>query len=280
MKKFKKIVPLILVVVALVKQADASEFFTFLSIAKVTLLDSYEQPMSESDRNALGSGFPLEIINNNITLGDQITDAIKCKNNDRFYYLLRDESGSFTGSTKTSFQKHTAVTSLWDTVELTSNATLSTASPQLLSKGTTVIRVFQKAGSTYVFAPERNVYGFVQGTSMFRKRTAAFSQPVKVTTNDIIESIKRRLDAANERYTSTFNFFNTHTGQQKSVPSWYIESDGKTMICTLKGSKQTITQMEHSTSYIVKDIEHFLLGKPYSVRYDNYQITISTKDHP
>jgi hypothetical protein len=280
MKQFKHIFPLILAVVALVKPADSADFYIFSSIVKVTLLDSYEQPMSESDKEALGSGFPLEIINSKITLGDQITDAFKCKNNDRYYYLIRDEGGSFTGSTRASFQKQTATTSQWDTVELTSNATLSGTSPLSLSKGTTVIRIFQKSGSTYIFAPDRNVYGFVQSTSIFRKRTSAVSQPVKVNTTDIVESIRRRLDAANEHYTSTFNFFNTHTGQQKSVPAWFIESNGNTIICTLKGSKQTITQMEQSTSHIVKDIEHFLLSKPYSVRYENFQITISTKDHP
>ncbi|HMA65933.1 MAG: hypothetical protein ACM31E_05485, partial [Fibrobacterota bacterium] len=197
-----------------------------------------------------------------------------------FYYLIRDDGGSFSGSTKASFEKHTALTSLWDTVELTSNTTLSGTSPLSLNKGTIVIRVFQKSGATYVYAPDRNAYGFVQSTSIFRKRTAAVSQPVKVTTTDIQESIKRRLDEANEHYTSAFNFFNTHTGQQKSVPSWYIESDGKRIICTLKGSKQTVVQMEQSTSHIVKDLEHFLLGKPYSIRYDNFQIIISTKDHP
>jgi len=233
--------------------------------------------MSESDKKTFGSGFPLEIINNKITLGDQITDAIKCKNNDRFYYLIRDESGSFTGSTNVSFQKQPAVTSLWDTVELTSNATLSATSSLTISKGTMVIRIFQKSGSTYAFLPDRNVYGFIQSTSVFRKRTVAVSQPVKVNTTDIFESIKRRLDAANEHYTSTFNFFNTHTGLQKSVPYWYIESDGKRIICTLKGSKQTNIQMEQSTSYIVNEIERFLVGKPYSIRYENFQITISTK---
>jgi hypothetical protein len=280
MKQFKQIIPLILVVFALVQKADAADFYIFSSIAKVTLLDNYEQPMSESDKKALGSGFPLEIISSKITLGDQITDAIKCKHNDRIYYLLRDESGSFTGSAKASFQKQSAMTSLWDTVELTSNATLSGTSPLSLSKGSTVIRIFQKSGSTYVFAPDRNIYGFIQGVSQFRKRAAPVSQPVKVTTTTIIESIRRRLDAANEHYASTFTFFNTHTGQQKSVPSWHIESDGSSIICTLKGSKQTIAQMEQSTSYIVKDIERFLLSKPYAVRYENFQIIISTKDHP
>ncbi len=279
MKQFKYVIPLVLAVIILVKPLIAADFYIFSSITKVTLLDNYEQPMDESDKKALGSGFPLEIINSKITLGDQITDAIKCKNNDRFYYLIRDESGSFTGSTITSFQKQTAMASLWDTVELTSNATLSGTSSLSLSKGTTVIRVFQKSGSTYVFAPDHNVYGFVQGTSSFRKRAVAVSQPVKVNTANIVESIRRRLDAANEHYTSTFNFFNAHTGLQKSVPSWYIESDGNRVVCTLKGSKQTIVQMEQSTSYIVKDIEKFLLSKPYTVRYENFQIIITTKDY-
>ncbi len=279
MKQFQHIFPLVLAVITLVKPSIAVDFYIFSSIAKVTLLDSYEQPMSESDKKALGSGFPLEIINSKITLGDQITDAIKCKNNDRLYYLIRDENGGFAGSANTSLQKQTSVVSLWDTVELTSIATMSGASPHSLSKGSTVIRVFQKAGSTYVFAPERNAYGFIQSTTIFRKQTDAVSQSVKVTTNDILESIRRRLDAANEHYTSMFNFFNTHTHQQKSIPNWHIESDGKRVVCTLKGSKQTIVQMEQSTSYIVKDIEKFLLSKPYTVRYENFQIIITTKDY-
>lgn len=278
MKQSKQYILLFLVALALVNNTRAADYYIFPSIAKVTLLDSYEQPMSESDKKALGSGFPLEIINSRITLGDQITDAIKCKNFDRFFYLIRDEGGSFNGSSSITFQKQTAASSLWDTVELTSTTALSGASPLSLGKGTTVVRVFQKSGSTYVFAPDRNMYGYIQSTTVFRKRAVTVSQPVKINTSDITESIKRRLDAANEHYTSTFSFFNTHTGQQKSVPSWYIESDGKRIICTLKGSRQTIGQMEQSTSYIVKDIEHFLLGKPYSVRYENFQITISIKD--
>lgn len=280
MKLFKHTFSSALVVITLVKLSAAVDFYTFSSIAKVALLDSYEQPISESDRKALGSGFPLEIINSKITLGDQITNAIKCKNNDRLYYLLRDDNGGFAGSANVSFQKQTSVVALWDTVELSSGATIKGTSSHSLSKGTTVIRVFQKSSSTYVFAPERNEYGFIQSTTIFQKRSNAVSQPVKVTTTDILESIRRRLDAANEHYTSMFNFFNAHTNQQKSVPKWNIESDGKRVICTLKGSKQAIVQMEQSTSHIVKDIEKFLLSKPYSVRYEHFQIIIATKDHP
>ncbi len=280
MKQFKQIFTSVLVVISLAKLSTAVDFYTFSSIAKVTLLDSYEQPIYESDRKALGSGFPLEIINSRITLGDQITNAIKCKNNDRFYYLLRDDNGGFAGSAKASFQKQTSVVSLWDTVTLTSSATMRGASSPSLSKGTTVIRVFQKSGSTYVFVPERNEYGFIQSTTIFQKRTNAVSQSVKVTTTDILESIRRRLDAANEYYTSMFNYFNAHTNQQKSVPQWNIESDGKRVTCTLRGPKQAIVQMEQSTSYIAKDIEKFLLSKPYVVRYENFQIIIATKDHP
>jgi hypothetical protein len=95
-----------------------------------------------------------------------------------------------------------------------------------------------------------------------------------VDFTDVSRRIQKRLDLANELYKSYFNYFNNLTHQQKSIPYWQIVAEKGTYHCTLKGSQQTIIQLQQSTDYIVQDIEQLLLGKPFSVSSSGNLITI------
>jgi len=262
--------------------ASQSEFYIIENPSALTILNQYEQPLTDTEKKALAPFFPLEIINKKDVLGDQITEVIKCKNSGSIFFLLLNDNGSIKGSERCGFQNISGCTVLGDSAAITKDIMLSSkltdSRPGItVKKGSMVIRIFQKGTKTFLYSTEEQKrYGWCTETGIFKKAIKAALKAAPVNASEIMRPVRKRLETANENYKNIFTFLNELSRQQKSIPIWKIEDkESASFVCTLTGSKQTVSQMESSTKYIVQDIEHLLLGKPFSVTFTNNTITIT-----
>lgn len=260
--------------------AAQSDFLIITNPDKLSILNQYEQPLSVSEKKSLLPFMPFQIIDQKETLGDQITEVMRCNNLENTYFLLKNENGGFTSTEHVTFQNIKNSTILNDTVEVISNFALSQKFPtkgieSAIKKGETVVRIFQNGSNTYLLRLSKpQVYGWCAVPNVFKKAKKIEPKEVTVNFTDIAQRIQKRLDAANELYKNYFGYFNKLTSQQKSVPYWQVVAENGNYRCTLKGAQQTTSQLQQSTDYIVQDIEKLLLGKPFSVSNSGNLITI------
>lgn len=222
---------------------------------------------------------PFMIVNQKEILGDQITEAIRCKNLGNTYFLIKKDDGGFVSTANVTFQRINGCTVLNDTAEVVKNFILSQKFPVKgietpITQGESVVRIFQSGTNIYVLTLEKQLYGWctVPGALQKIKKTEKIAKPTEIS--DISLKIQRKIDHANELYKTYFGYFNQLTNQQKSIPYWEMTKEAGKIQCTLKGSQPTIQQMQTSTKYIVQDIEQILLGKPFSVTRSGNQIII------
>jgi hypothetical protein len=260
--------------------AAQSDFLIITNPDKLSILNQYEQPLTESEKKLIFPFMPFQIINPKEILGDQITEVTRCTNLGSTYFLLKNESGGFTGNEHITFQKISKCIILGDTVEVIRDFTLSQKFPSkgiesTIKKGESCIRIFQNGSNTYLLGlgkPQR--YGWCTTSGVLKKAIKIEQPEATVDFGYIAQRIQKRLDAANELYRNYFSYFNTLTHQQKSIPCWQFFAENGSYRCTLKGSQQTIVQLQQSTDYIVQDIEQLLLGKPFSINNSGNLITI------
>lgn len=257
-----------------------SDFLIITNPQELSILNLYEQPLSDSEKRLFPEFTPFLIVNHKNVLSDQITEAVKCINLGSIYYLIKNDKGGFLSSNTVTFQKIINATVLNDTVEAARDFALSQKFPSRgietpIKKGDTFIRIFQNGVNTYLFRIGKpSLYGWCNNPNVLKLITKTKQLKKSADYSDIVPSIQKHLDIINDYYKSYFFFFNTLTKQQKGIPLWEMTSDNGTYKCTLKCSQSTLNQLEESTNYIFQDIEQLLLGKPFSVSYTNNQILI------
>jgi hypothetical protein len=169
-----------------------------------------------------------------------------------------------------------------DTVTCKRNVSLSTKEPGgsrkvTIQKGAQLKRVFKSNGSWYCSAiSSRGEFGWCQGgAESFDVTTKkVISQVQSFSLADISDKVKSRIDIANAQYDTFFTYFNKKTSQSKSIPSCSMLIEGNSIRCILKGPSLIDKYLEKSTHYIVSDIEHILLGKPFQTSYNKGEIII------
>ncbi|HON10148.1 MAG TPA: hypothetical protein PLE24_04715 [Chitinispirillaceae bacterium] len=269
----------IISLLALIFTSSAAEFVIVSQPGKLSIFDQYEQPLSEEDKKQLLPNSPFQIINRNELMGDQITEALRFSYQGRTFFLRKgDGTSAFLQKTLTN------CTVINDTVQLKSDIRMSGGTSPGGSSfpakaGQKVIRVFRRGNDFYLLLPGQNErYGWYSGPSSVFLTSAAPQVAVKSDDLSSIEQIvKKRIDAVNDTYRSMFDFFNEVTNQQKSIPSWTVTVEKKSINCKLSGPSQVIGQLEQSTRYIVQDLEQSLLGKPFTVSYTPGKIEIGPR---
>jgi hypothetical protein len=263
-------------------QNKSADYLIIEDPSVYTFLNEFEQVVSASEQKALLPYLPLQIVSLGEQLGDQITNVSRFRHNDRTIYILTDEKHQRIRK-KTSWEKIVRKCTVRnDTVKVKRTITLhikESSGPRTftVTKGSSLVRVFNTGSFWYCFPlAGSGQYGWYQGNAdVFETTAKQKSLPVKeFEITEISDKIKARLDYANAQYDTLFTWFNMRTSQNRSHPFWTMTTEGNTIRCTLKGSSTLHKQLEKSTHYIVSDLEHILLGKPYQASYVNGEITI------
>ncbi len=252
-----------------------------------TILNQYQQPLSDAEKKSLGVNLPAQIENDDELLGDQITHALRFDFDGRTWFLQKDEAGNLIGDRGKQFrQMFRKCTVLGDTLLITEDRAVPFSEKfppagqgKSLGKGEAVVRIFSTGQFVYVKRGDaRAEYGWCS----FARRSAwkavehAVEKP-QALTGHLSDQIVRRFAEANKVYKEYFDHFNEFTHQEKTVPAWQCEASGNEVRCTLNLPYRNSSQLEESTQYLVRDVENMLIGKHYEVVGGKGEILVKPK---
>jgi hypothetical protein len=266
-----------------------ADFLVLEQPERFTILNQYQQPLSDKERAALAPGFPLQIINAEETLGDQITRAVQGSFDNRTWFLQKDDSGNLLGGSENNgVRTYKGCTVAYDTVDIVKDNSIrfsekaaSGSGTQFLKKGENIKRIFQYRGQWYVRRAGRAA---AFGWSSFSdapawRRIKAVAVADTGISDFLQQRIIERFRTANNTYRKYFSHFNKITGKEKTIPQWQWDLGQALIIhCYLNAPYRTGSQLEESTRYLVRDLENMLIGKQYEVVCEKGDITLKPKE--
>ena len=272
--------------------SQTADFFLVNNPAPLTIYDKFEQSLTDLQKKALGSPIAFRIIESKTTLGDQITEAAKVSRSGETFFVLRNGTafaGQRSGSTDVQVFKQCRI--LGDTVVVTSDNGIfgyKQISPlglkvEIASK-TPCLKMC--AWGEYVLvltlnSPQQCIWIKNSDNSLFSKFKNAPLANMSVESSgqglseESCERLKARFSRANELYQKTFDHFNARTGESKSIPRWNFTCDANGGEAVLSQPYANNEALSESTKILVRDIESLLLGKSFSVTYQNGVVRIS-----
>jgi hypothetical protein len=266
-----------------------ADFLVLEQPARFTILNQYQQPLSARERAALVPGTPLQIINPEETLGDQITRALQGSFDNRTWFLQKDDSGNLLGGSENNgVRTYKGCSLAYDTVDILKDKAVrfsekiaSGSGPQFLKKGESVIRIFQYRDQWYVRRGQgAGSFGWSSffDPSAWHRAVAAAVADTGIS-NYLQDRIIERFRNANTTYRRYFSHFNTITGREKAVPQWQWDfTQAGTIHFFLNAPYRTGSQLDESTRYLVRDLENMLIGKQYDVACEKGDITLKPKE--
>jgi hypothetical protein len=280
-----------LLVLFLISAALAGGVADYLVVANplsYTIFNQYMQPISESEQAGFIPYSPFQVIEKDLTLGDQITRAMKFIFQQKEYYLLKDENGTLTGEeSKTGRQNFRGAEVLGDTIEaLAHGLTIADGKGKrvAIARGTRIARIFRSGPRSYCRTlDERPFYGWCtlgQGGSW--KRVEG-NDPVHMSAIDtgLAENLRQRilarLTSANGSYRALFSHFNSLGSDEKTVPQWHCESSNGRMTCRLAGSRFSGDELSESSKCLEQEIGNLLAGTDFMVTCSNGEIIIEKR---
>jgi hypothetical protein len=276
---------LIVFIFCSINAAKTADFIVLLSPKALTIFNQYEQPLSASEKSQLSPCIPMQIIQTDVHLGDQITRAMQCNFEQKTVYVLKDEQGEIING-KGNVQILKACTIIEDTVEIVKDRTVL-FSPQfpvvpssgMLKKGEILVVLF-RSGSTCAVRLDRPAgrYGWCPATSQSAWRTTVTTSVVDTTLSPLVrDELNARIERANDLYKKFFDEFNRTTGMQKSVPAWKPVTNGPGLRWTLNDPYDRTGELNESTGRLVDELRDILIGKPFSAVYENGELTVTPK---
>ena len=278
---------LLFLIIAAIAQGRA-DYLIIADPLDYTIYNQYEQPISESEKYDFVSYAPFQIIDKNVTLGDQITRALKFVFQQKMYYLLMAEDGKFAGEkSKTGRQTFHNAEPIEDTIEVVGGGlAMVSGSGRIveIAKGLRVVRVFRSGPRYYCAAPgDRAAYGWssLEPRSAWRKNERVVPAKSSVKDTGLSETLQQRILAlitsANELYRTCFSHFNSLTGDEKVIPQWRCACSGNRTRCELAGPYKNNDQISESSRYLVQDIQNMLIGTDFGVICKNGEIIIEKR---
>jgi hypothetical protein len=264
----------------------SADFLILGAPGNLTIFNQFEQPLTESERGLLKPGTPVQIIETNTTLGDQITPALRGRFNGASVFILKDDAGNFIGDkAKKNRQVFKGCALVDDTVEAAMAISLFDTYPLSgsacrIAKGEPLVRMFRYNQSYYAASPATATKrGWCPVSSVSAWRTIArVAAPQQILTPAIRTMLDNRISAANEQYRRTFDHFNRAANQQKSAPLWQSIANSAAPGWRLSAPYDRSRSLDNSTRYLIRELETVLLGKPYSVVLHEGEISIQPRE--
>jgi len=254
-----------------------------------TILNRYEQPLSEREKESFLPYAPLQIKEKETVLGDEITPALTFLFNGSSWYLLKDEKGDFIIHQREGgdyrILKNCQI--IGDTIQITRSRAVKFAAGypgqeggSSLDKDEILFRLF-KYKNRYCLKQTAGKGPFGWSTlanhSAWQRLKMSVQREEKTLNPAVIDRLSGRMRAANSMYKKYFSAFNNITRAGKTAPQWKKRTLENGIRFALSGPESSVKQLEESTRYLVRDLENILIGKPFSVNSTEGEITIVYK---
>jgi hypothetical protein len=266
--------------------AKSADFIVLLSPQALTIFNQYEQPLSATEKSQLSPSVPIQIIQNDVRLGDQITRAMQCAFEQKTVYVLKDEQGEIING-KGNIQILKACMLIEDTVEIVRDGAVLFSRQFPISPSSSALKksealvVFFRFGNSFAVRLDRDRpaerYGWCPASSQSAWRKNKTVSVVDTVIAPLVrDELNARIEKANELYKKFFDEFNRASGLQKSVPAWRTVN-GAGLGWTLNAPYDHTGELNESTVRLVEEMRDVLIGKPFSAVYENGELTVKSK---
>jgi hypothetical protein len=255
-----------------------ADFLIIEKPSRLTILDEYETPLSESKRKKLPRWAPMRIVEEKALLGDMITEAAHVRLGNEDYYLLMDEEGNYEGRAMAGkISRLRNCRPLYDTVTVSRAGAIrfegSTASR--LPKGAELLRAFESGGRWFcLWLEEPSRYKWVRGSAQaLSKREIPKEKKSFGISPSTAQRIRRHFESVNETYARYFSYFSSRSGKDKSVPRWEaIREDGQVIRYALSSAPGV--ELEKSTEHLVDELRGRLVSEDVEVVHEKNAIEV------
>ncbi len=235
----------------------------------VTLLNKYEQRLSPSELNDFPEYLPAEVIDANVTLSDDYTQAIKVRYKDQILYV------PVQSSQLSNFQMYDNVSQILDTVYVFESGKMALQSPDreksdklLIPRNTQVIRIFKYRSDHYVFIPGQvNRYGWMRfpNNKFWGKREDVPQRQDSTTDEIVFGKIVAKTEQVNLVFENLFEVLNDQTGSSQITPQWQIKQEDGSLQLDFVPDKYA-SDFSESNARFIQEIEYLLLGSKYRLQ--------------
>jgi len=259
---------------------NAADFLIVESIAALSVLNQYQEPLTAAERGAFLPYAPLAVQEADATIGDGLTRAMKCTYLGRTYYVLRDEAGGFAGDRGGSYRlRLRGCTSLKDTVELIAPARLSRRHGEqatvALARGERLVRVLRYGDACYALRlGPKPQFGWCPWSTAWRKPSASAAQQDRALPPELRRRLRERVAGANAAYRAYFDHFNRLTGKGKSVPQWKAAGDTTALRWRMSAPYDRTDELAESTDALVQEMAGMVIGRPFAVEFRDGELAV------
>ena len=198
----------------------AEEYADFILLENpldYSILNKYEQRITDSEKAKFIPFSLLQVIDNNDTLGDGISAALKFQFMKNTFFLPRDDEGNFLCSTKkTALQTFKKCVVIGDTIRIIRDNTVlltdkypSAGKQVYLKKGSMVYRLFKYNNYYYVMTDKRYGWCLLPDRSVWKKDEVPEKKEDPQFKTELWNRIAAKMEAVNETYVEYFDFFNS-----------------------------------------------------------------------
>jgi|GEM_PF-1206113 len=262
--------------------AHAADYVVVSTPCSLSILNQFEQPLSAAECEALGRYPAMKILNNDATLGDQLTRAIKTEAAGRTYYLLTREGGGVEGPASVYRRIFKGCVPAGDTMEIVKGRSMvlyrrypADGGSWKAAEGERLVRQFFYGGYCYVMKiGGRAEYGWCpREQPAWKKVTAAHGGAAAAASmadtlpEALVARLKSRVDAANEAYRVYFRHFNELTGQQKTAPVWTRLEQENGLAWSLSNPYARTGELDESSRQLAQELAMLILGRPFRASY-------------
>jgi len=264
---------------SLVYSAERAEFILLYKAQSASLLNRFQQKLTVDEQNPFKGCVPLQLVNKNETLGDEITTAHRVLFRGQTYFLVSDKLPEIIS--KSVAEVDTIQISSSNTAFLSENPD-GTGNRQPLIEGEEYVRLFEYKGHVYLFEVKKGIKaGWSSPKSSTWKKTQKSSEEKSATVVRLSSLEQNRIseliENANKAYEEHFDHFNKQTGKRLIVPFWKCSSSETEYRCLFNGNKKIFESLMSSTEVLVHKITNVLLGRPFSIELIEQSIVISPK---
>lgn len=288
----KSVLFLFSITLAFSQNEKTADFFIAENPTQFEILDRYQQKISSSDRKLFNKFTPWKIIEEYNLLSDQFTQAMKVGFAGKRYFFVRDDQGNLKHGPQDGLSyliKDAELISEEFTVLQNGAVLFSEASfnkrnknykRTYLEKNTLLRTVFKTKKDYFVqLLGAKKQYGWVRPSGKLSlKKTSG--RIISANTDleiegSLLDRVRLKIEGVNVVYSRLFKKLNSSFKQDKPVPFWSLESNGKGMVIQLQNNNSD--KFNKSIDYFVNEIETIFAGSPFNVFSSGTAIEILRK---
>lgn len=237
--------------------------------AALTIFNRFRQTLAPTEKNKMPRFSAFRIIENKITLNDQITEVSKVEWNHESFFLLLDSEGQIKNLDSAGFTRFFQNARVVDdTVQTLEGHTVQlspigeSSARQALPAGTLVKRIFlwrerylaQNLQST---SPP----GWLNKSDRHKWEIRQRQLPAERSTlaQDLIDRLRLRVESANRSYLNFFSHFNKQGARHIAVPRWNFFKDENRLRFQFS-DPALLERLPHSTAQLLSELNNMIIG--------------------